>query len=53
VTLSAVLCTLVPSPDEPDKLLALQKIAIASVVLILGGVPIWLIAKLRGVKPAT
>jgi amino acid transporter len=50
VTLSAVLCTLVPSPDEPNKLLALQKIGIASVVLILGGVPIWLIAKLRGVK---
>jgi amino acid transporter len=52
VTLSAVLCTLVPSPSEPDKQLAITKLVVASAVLILGGVPIWAVAKLRKPKPA-
>lgn len=52
VTLSAVLCTIVPSPDEPDKVLALEKILVASAILVLGGVPIWLFARLRRRKTA-
>ena len=46
-TLSAVLCTLVPSPDEPDKGLALLKLLVASSILIAGGLPIWAVARFR------
>ena len=41
VVISAILCTLVPSPDAPDKLAAVAKLLIASAVLILWGVLIY------------
>jgi amino acid transporter len=41
VTLSAIACTLVPSPDAPDKTTAVIKLIAASAVLIAGGVLIY------------
>jgi len=41
VTLSAIACTLVPSPDAADKLGAVVKLVVASAVLIGSGVAIY------------
>lgn len=41
VTLSAILCTLVPSPDASDKLWAVAKLVIASAVLAVSGVAVY------------
>ena len=47
VTLSAIACTLVPSPDATDKLAAVVKLVGASGVLILAGAAIYGFASLR------
>ncbi len=47
VTLSAILCTLVPSPDAPDKLWATGKLLLASTALILSGVAAYVVARRR------
>ena len=47
VTSSAIACTLVPSPDATDKLAAVLKLVIASAVLIVMGVVIYLQASRR------
>jgi amino acid transporter len=47
VTLSAIACTLVPSPDATDKPAAVIKLVIASILLIAIGVAIYLPAKRR------
>jgi hypothetical protein len=47
VTVSAIACTLVPSPDAADKLGAVVKLVVASVVLIVMGVVIYLRAARR------
>jgi amino acid transporter len=41
VTSSAIACTLVPSPDAADKLLAVVKLLVASAILILSGVALY------------
>ncbi len=41
VTLSAIACTLVPSPDAADKLAAVVKLVVASAVLIAAGVAVY------------
>jgi amino acid transporter len=47
VTLSAVLCSLVPSPDAADQLGATLKLLLASAVLLLSGVVLYALAKWR------
>jgi amino acid transporter len=47
VTVSAIACTLVPSPDAADKLGAVVKLVVASAVLIVMGVVIYLRAARR------
>jgi amino acid transporter len=47
VTLSAVLCSLVPSPDAADPVGTTMKLLFASAVLILSGVLLYTLAKLR------
>lgn len=47
VTLSAILCTLVPSPDAPDPLGATLKLLWASAALILSGVVLYALARRR------
>jgi amino acid transporter len=47
VTLSAIACTLVPSPDAADKIGALVKLIVASTILIAVGVAIYLRAARR------
>ena len=49
-TASALVCTLAPSPDAPDKVMAVIKIILASVVLIGAGAGAYLIAR-RGGAP--
>ncbi|MGI9168622.1 MAG: APC family permease, partial [Caulobacteraceae bacterium] len=41
VTLSAIACTLVPSPDAADKLAAVAKLVGASAVLIAAGMAVY------------
>jgi amino acid transporter len=48
---SALICTLAPSPDAPDKVMAVIKIIVASAVLIGAGAGAYLIAR-RGGVPA-
>jgi amino acid transporter len=45
VSLSAILCTLVPSPEAPDKLAAFIKLIVASGVLVLTGALIYALAR--------
>ena len=45
VTLSAVLCTLAPSPDAPDKVAAVTKLVVACAALIGAGVFAYLLAR--------
>lgn len=45
VTLSAVLCSLVPSPDAEDQLGTTLKLLLASAVLLLSGVVLYALAK--------
>ena len=52
VTLSAIACTLVPSPDAADKIAAVVKLIVASAVLIGSGVAIYAAAILRGRRAA-
>jgi len=47
VTLTAIACTLVPSPEAADKIAALVKLVVASAALIAWGGLIYLIASLR------
>ncbi len=47
VTLSAILCTLVPSPDAPDPLGATVKLLWSSGALILSGVALYVLARRR------
>lgn len=47
VTLSAIACTLVPSPDAEDPLGATLKLVWASAALILSGVALYALAKFR------
>lgn len=51
-TLSAILCTLVPSPEATDKLGAVVKLVVASGVLILSGVVFYVVARWRSHAPA-
>ena len=45
VTVSAIACTLVPSPEAANGLAAVAKLVLASAVLIASGVLIWLVAR--------
>jgi glutamate:GABA antiporter len=47
VTLSAILCTLVPSPDTADKAGAVIKLLLSSAVLVFSGVGAWVLARRR------
>lgn len=47
VALSAILCTLVPSPDAADKVGAVVKILIASALLVFSGVAVYAVARRR------
>jgi glutamate:GABA antiporter len=47
VTVSAVLCTLAPSPDVVDKAGAVTKLVVSSGVLVLSGVAAWALAWFR------
>src|SRR5262249_49648514 len=42
-TCVTVICTLVPSPDEPDKMLAVMKLVIGALILIGSGVGVYVI----------
>jgi amino acid transporter len=44
VTVSAILCTLVPSPDTTDKAGAVLKLLLSSAVLVFSGVVAWVLA---------
>jgi predicted MFS family arabinose efflux permease len=44
-TASALVCTLAPSPDAPDKVAAVVKIIVASAVLIGAGAGAYLISR--------
>jgi amino acid transporter len=53
VTATAVACTLVPSPDAPDKLAAVAKILLASLILVGAGAAVWFVAAWRGARAAS
>jgi amino acid transporter len=46
-TLVTVICTLVPSPDEPDKGLAIAKLVAGALILIASGVGVYVLGKRR------
>jgi amino acid transporter len=52
VTLSAIACTLIPSPDAADKVGAVVKLVVASAVLVGSGVAIYAAAAWRTRAPA-
>lgn len=47
VTLSAILCSLVPNPDAEDPLMVTLKLVLASVVLLLSGAVFYVLGKRR------
>jgi amino acid transporter len=47
VAMSAILCTLVPSPDEPDKIGSVVKLVLASFVLLAAGAAFYAAARQR------
>ena len=46
-TFVTVICTLVPSPDEPDKGLAIVKLVIGALLLVVSGVGVYLVGRRR------